>query len=202
MSSDSNAETLRSYQARTHEYVEGTHNVVDGAAKDWIDRALSRLSAQAKILEVGSAFGRDAAYIKAQGFALECTDAVHAFVERLQSAGFNARQLNLLTDALPGPYDLILANAVLLHFNRSEFAFALKNVFRALAPGGRLAISLKRGQGEGWSNHKLDAPRFFFYWEQETLEPLLKDCGFREWAIAEAITDRLHTEWLFVIARK
>ncbi len=44
--------------------------------------------------------------------------------------------------------------------------------------------------------------KFFCYWEQAELEPLLGDAGFTRWTIGEALTGRTHAEWLFVIAFK
>jgi len=199
--SDTNRETLRSYRNHVGAYIDGTSQVVSGAAKDWIDSALSVLPAQARVLELGSAFGRDAAYIAAQGFEIDCTDAVPEFVARLQAEGVKARQFNALTDDLNQRYDLIFANAVMLHFNRDEFGFVLAKMARALTPGGRFAFSLKRGQGESWSSAKLGAPRFFCYWEPDALEPVLRDAGFADWTIGEARTGRAHPDWLFVIAR-
>ncbi|HLN23263.1 MAG TPA: methyltransferase domain-containing protein [Patescibacteria group bacterium] len=198
---DSNSETLRSYDGRVQEYIDGTAQTVSGAAKEWIDAALSGLPAEAKLVELGSAFGRDAAYIAAQGFAVECTDAVPGFVSQLQDRGFTARRFNVLTEDLGDRYDLILANAVLLHFDRREFSFVLKKLLRSLNSGGRFAFSLKRGQGESWSSEKISAPRFFCYWEREDLEPLLRDAGFAGWNIEAAQTTRAHVDWLFVIAR-
>jgi hypothetical protein len=127
--SGSNIETLRSYGERVQEYIEGTSQTVVGAAKDWIDTALSGLPAEARLVELGSAFGRDAAYIASKGFAVECTDAVPGFVSQLQARGFTARQFNVITDDLDDQYDLIFANAVMLHFNRSEFSFVLKKLY-------------------------------------------------------------------------
>lgn len=195
-----NSETLRSYEARVQEYIDGTSQTVAGAAKDWIDAALAGLSPEAKIVELGSAFGRDAAYIISQGFEVECTDAVAGFVLQLQAKGFNARRYNALTDDLGDEYDLIFANAVLLHFNEAEFALVLKKLLHSLKKGGRLAFSLKRGRGEEWLAAKIDAPRFFRYWKQDELEPLLGGVGFVRWTIEEALTGRAHAEWLFVVA--
>jgi len=197
----SNCETLRSYEGRVQEYIDGTAQTVSGAAKDWIDAALSGLPAEARLIELGSAFGRDAAYVAAKGFTVECTDAVPGFVSQLQARGFAARLFNVLTDDLGDRHDLILANAVLLHFNRSEFSFVLKKLVRSLKRGGRFAFSLKRGQGESWSSEKIGAPRYFCYWEREDLEPLLRDAGFAGWTIDAARTNRAHADWLFVIAR-
>ena len=195
-----NNATLQSYEARVQEYIDGTSQTVAGAAKDWIDAALIGLAPGARIVELGSAFGRDAAYIISKGFEVECTDAVAGFVSQLQAKGFNARLYNALTDELGDGYDLIFANAVLLHFNRAEFALVLKRLLHSLRSGGRLAFSLKRGRGEAWSAAKIGAPRFFCYWEQDELEPILGSAGFVRWTVGEALTSRAHAEWLFVIA--
>lgn len=203
--SSSNDETLRSYAEQVQEYIEGTSQTVSGAAKDWIDSVLSCLPVGAKLIELGSAFGRDAAYIISKGFELECTDAVPGFVSQLQARGFNARQFNArqfnaMSDDLKDRYDLIFANAVMLHFDRGEFAFVLRKLLGSLKSGGRFAFSLKRGRGEGWSREKIGAPRFFCYWEREELASFLGDAGFAGWSIEEAHTKRAHAEWLFVIA--
>jgi SAM-dependent methyltransferase len=197
----SNTETLRSYGGRVQEYIEGTSQIVSDVAKDWIDAALSGLKAKAKILELGSAFGRDAAYILSKGFHVECSDAVEGFVSHLRARGFNARPYNAITDDLTEKYDLILANAVMLHFDRREFAFVLKKMLRSLSDGGRLAFSLKAGEGESWSDAKIGAPRFFCYWRKDELEPFLTDAGFSSWSIEMASTDRSHAEWMFIIAQ-
>jgi len=199
--SDSNETTLRTYRDHVQDYIDGTAQTVSGATKDWIDAALSGLPLSAHLLELGSAFGRDAAYIASHGFALDCTDAVPDFVACLQAAGHTARLFNALTDALDRPYDLIFANAVMLHFTRDEFAFVLGKMRRALVPGGRFAFSLKRGQGESWSSAKVGAPRFFCYWEPEPLELVLRAADYATWTIGEARTGRAHPDWLYVIAR-
>jgi len=199
--SDSNNATLRTYSDHVQDYIDGTAQSVSGATKDWIDTALTGLPVTARILELGSAFGRDAAYIASRGFAPDCTDAVPEFVDRLRAAGHKARRFNALTDPLEPSYDLIFANAVLLHFTRDEFAFVLGKMLRALAPGGRFAFSLKRGQGESWSSAKVGAPRFFCYWEPEPLGAALEAAGFASWTIDEARTGRAHPDWLYVIAR-
>jgi SAM-dependent methyltransferase len=149
---------------------------------------------------LGSAFGRDAVYIASKGFEIECTDAAPGFVSYLKARGLNARQFNAIVDDLEDQYDLIFANAVMLHFNREEFSFVLQKLFRSLKCGGRFAFSLKRGEGEAWSSEKIGAPRFFCYWEQNDLVPLLGKTGFSRWTIKSASTRRAHPEWLFVIA--
>jgi len=198
--SNANSKTLRAYDDNVRAYVEGTPHQVSGAPRDWMDRALDGLPPTARIIEIGSAFGRDAAYLASKNFAVECTDATPGFVAELFARGFQARHFNVLTDAFDGAYDLILANAVLLHFDREQFARVLEKARAALAPGGRLAFSVKGGDGEGWSSAKLGAPRYFCYWRAEQLAPLLRQAGFAAWSIEEAHTNRAHADWLFTIA--
>ncbi len=193
--SQSNDKTLQSYASRLQAFVDGTAPVVGGEVKDWIDALLAGLTPSASILEIGSAFGRDAAYIQSRGFTIHCTDAVAGFVELLRARGFEARLFNILTDAPGRAHDLIFANAVLLHFTHAEFASALAGLRAALVPGGRLAFSLKRGRGEEWSSAKLGAPRYFHYWEPDDLPPLLRAAGFAGWDIAGT-----RAGWLFVAA--
>lgn len=196
-----NDATLRTYDATIQAYVDGTSHAVEGPSRDWLERALDGLAPSARIFELGSAFGRDAAFMAARGFRPECSDAVDGFIARLRQQGFAARLFNALHDPLPGPYDLILANAVMLHFTAAEFALVAAKLYRALAPGGRFAFSLKRGDGEEWSDAKLGAPRFFHYWQPENLPAALSTAGFAAWDIAAAHTGRTHADWLYVIAQ-
>jgi hypothetical protein len=61
-------------------------------------------------------------------------DATGAFVERLRAAGHQARQLDIRHDDLGGPYDAVLANAVLLHLGRDQFRLALRRILQAVTP--------------------------------------------------------------------
>jgi SAM-dependent methyltransferase len=194
-----NAETLRAYEQRVDAYIDGTAHEIAPPTRAWIDRALADLPADARILEIGAAFGRDAAYIASRGYSIECTDAADSFVAELRKRGFAARKLNFLTDAVADSYDLIIANAVFLHFNRQEFALALAKAKAALKPGGRLAISLKGGGGEEWSDAKIGAPRYFCYWRPPALKTEFRRAGFVETTIVEAQTDRAHAQWLYVV---
>jgi 2-polyprenyl-3-methyl-5-hydroxy-6-metoxy-1,4-benzoquinol methylase len=196
----SNAQTIASYEAHVPAYIAGTAQEVSGPAKDWIDAALDGLAPGARLLELGSAFGRDARYIMGRGYRLECSDATQGFIEHLRAQGFTARRFNALTDELDHPYDLIIANAVLLHFTRAECAYVLAKLAAAVRPGGRCAFSLKQGDGEEISTMKLNAPRYFCYWQPGDLPEILRAAGFAGWDIATANTDRKHAQWIYVIA--
>ena len=157
--SETNNRTVESYNAHIQEYIDGTPHEVSGVVKDWLDGSLTDVPKDARILEFGSAFGRDAEYFAGLGYAVECTDATPAFVDLLQQKGLDAKVLNTITDKLPQGLDFVLANAVLLHFTRDEASDeasqVIKKVFDALNINGKFAFTLKQGEGEGWSEEKL-----------------------------------------------
>ena len=199
MNDDDNDKTLQSYEEHIQEYVDGTPQAVDGGTKAWIDRALALLPKHATVLELGSAFGRDAAYIKSKGFKVIATDAVQGFVDLLRKSGFEARLLNALTDDFGHDYDMLFAQAVLLHFNPEQVEQILQKAHSSLKPKGIIAFSVKQGNGSEWTKAKLDAPRYFHYWQREDLQAVVQDAGF---TIEEILEHKGNFEWLQVIARK
>jgi len=196
-----NQKTVESYEAHVAEYINGTPQTVDGTVKEWIDAAVSELPLDARILEIGSAFGRDATYLQNMGFKIQCTDVTKGFVKLLKEQGFDARELNALTDDLGGPYDLIFAQAVLLHFTPEETKSVIAKAYNALDEGGRFAFTVKQGEGEKWTDEKLNAPRYFCYWTAETLRPVIEAAGFSDIKI-EGDKATGSAIWVQVIAKK
>ena len=95
--------------------------------------------------------------------------------------------------------DVVLADAVLLHLNRTEFALALRKARTAVPAGGLLAMTLKEGDGDEWHTRTLDRPRFFTYWREAELRAELEHAGWAvEWL--EHVAGELEP-WLYVIAR-
>jgi hypothetical protein len=73
---------------------------------------------------------------------------------------------------------VILANAVFLHLTRPQLAVTLRHLWAALTPDGRLAFTVKQGDGEEWSTAKLGAPRYFCYWQSQALKDVVTAAGF------------------------
>lgn len=192
---DSNAKTLATYDDNFSNYVEGTAQITSGFQKQWLEYVLGQQKKDASILEVGAGFGRDATFILEQGYTqLTVTDAFDAAVTALLKRGFAAKKLNLLLDDIDEDYDLIIAAAVFLHFTEDEFGRVLTKLKGALAKNGILAFSVKQGSGEEWTSAKMDAPRFFHYWNEADIKQVLAECGY-------SIIDIRHTQdgkWIHV----
>src|SRR5215469_15053512 len=126
--------TLAAYQSRVQEYLGGTSWPAPELLA-FLDR-LADLADHGPVLEIGSGPGRDADYLEGRGVKVIRTDATPAFVNLLREAGHDARLLDARTDPLGGPYQGILANAVLLHVSREQFDDLLRRARAAIADGG------------------------------------------------------------------
>jgi hypothetical protein len=123
-------------------------------------------------------------------------------VEAMQERGHkNAYKLDLLADKIPGDQDMILADAVLLHFSDEQTKRILVNCHAALKPDGILVASIKRGKGEEKVKDKLGLPRFFHYWSPEEFKQLLKESGYTVVYESQDSTGRNNSEWFSVIAK-
>ena len=162
----------------------------------WFDR-VAAAAPGGTVLEIGSGPGRSALELERRGMSVRRTDATVGFVERLRADGHPADVLDALTDDLGGPYDVLLADAVLLHFSRDDLAALLH---RATSAAQWLAFTVKDGDGEVWTSVKLDEPRWFVYWREPALRELLETTGWQVVTL-EHHSGR-HDDWLSVLARR
>lgn len=197
-----NSTTLASYEQGAEVYGQTTRSDVTGSMQRFIDQSFTGVPKAAKVLEIGSATGRDAKYLQGQGFTnVTPTDAVESFVKGLQAQGLQAVKLNALSDALP-PCDVLYANAVVHHFSRSEAREFFLKAYTALSEGGRLIFTTKRGEGEGWSTAVLGEPRHYTYWEPEPLAKELEEVEFALVTVSLTEDEARGVTWLNVVAIK
>ncbi|WP_112239582.1 class I SAM-dependent methyltransferase [Kribbella monticola] len=162
----------------------------------WFDRIGEVVPPGASVLEIGSGTGEDAVALEERGYRVRRTDAAGSFVEMIRADGYPADRLNALTDDFGGPYDLIFADAVFLHFDRAELTTVLRKARRAAA---WLAFTTREGEGGEWSTRFLDLPRRFNSWQEEPLRELLTETG---WTVShlERHQTRPGSNWFFVLA--
>jgi 2-polyprenyl-3-methyl-5-hydroxy-6-metoxy-1,4-benzoquinol methylase len=196
---DANAETLRTYERAAAVYRERTVRR-DDDADDLVALVVANAPAGAAVLEVGSGPGHDADRLEALGFAVRRTDAASSFVELQRSDGHQIDVLDVRTDDLGGPYDVVFAQAVLLHIDRAELPGVLARALAAVRPGGLLALTLKEGDGEEWSSHKVELPRHFTYWRAEPLRAALVGAGWEPVVLER--TSAPYGPWLRSLSRR
>lgn len=101
-----------------------------------------------------------------------------------------------------GTFQGVWCLASLLHLPKAEAPIALREMWRVLARGGALLLSVQEGEGEGWEDNRYfgNVHRFFARYSQGELERMLSEVGF-------AVLDRGRNEsplrmWLQFLAAK
>jgi 2-polyprenyl-3-methyl-5-hydroxy-6-metoxy-1,4-benzoquinol methylase len=187
--------TIQSYEKSAREY----DAVVAAGPPRWVTAALRRLMKLVPpggwVLEVGSGTGRDADFVESLGARVRRTDATQAFLDLQAERGKHAERLNLLTDSLGGPYDAVLALAVLIHIGRPQTDGVLRKVRRALRPGGAFLVCVREGAGEtGGGYHTI-------YWSRTAFAARLAAAGLKvEWFGRSVGRDG--DRWLTFLARR
>jgi SAM-dependent methyltransferase len=179
--------TIESYEASAREY----NAIVAGHRPPEIEDALRRMMqlvpAGGAVLEIGSGTGRDADFIESLGGVVRRTDAAQAFLDLQAERGKKGELLNVVTDALGGPYSAILAMAVLIHVDRAQIAPVLRKVFDALEPGGVFLAGMRIGEGETNGDYQT------VYWAKDRFAGELAAAGLRmqwdtQWIGREGVT--------------
>ena len=192
-----NDETIKTYQENFQKYVEKTPPITSGDFKDWLDLFISLLPKMGKIIELGSATGRD---VKSNGFEVLCTDVIPEALENLSKEGFKTSIFDFRDDPKNewiGSFDGVFANAVLLHAPQDIFEKALNNFKRIVKKDGIIAFSLKTGEGEEISVAKIGGPRYFRYHSKEEITKLLFTLNY------EIVSIKLSSDnkWLSAIVK-
>jgi predicted TPR repeat methyltransferase len=203
MSTVTNDDTIQAYDNGVQAYFDQSPQQVSAHVKEWIDASLEGLPTTAKIFEIGSGTGKDAAYFQSLGYDIEMTDASKGFVEYLNQNGYPASEFNVLTDGFGAKHDLIFADAVLLHFTENELKTILAKVSQALEPAGRFAFSIKQGDGESTESAKLGSPRYFHFWQPDQMRNLLQANGLH--VIYQNIAEDSRGSkpaWILIVAEK
>jgi SAM-dependent methyltransferase len=201
------AATVRAYDGAAAGYRDGTADLPDAVAAA-IGRFAAVLPRGARILEIGSGPGRDAAALEAAGLRVRRTDVTPAFVEMMRADGYEADVLDPLFDDLadptaPGtPYDGVWASACLLHVRRDDLPAVVTRLAAATRPDGVLHASFKEGDGESWSVHgHVSSPRHFTYWREQALRTVLEEAGWSVGYVGYG-DGRFDTRWLEVLATR
>ena len=200
-------DTVRSYDAVAAEYAAEAATMPAWVAEE-INAFVIGLGGSGRVLEIGSGGGRDALELEKRGISVRRTDISKGFVELLRESGFEADQLDPLTDPLddprhPGmPYDGIWACACLIHVARQDLATVLGRLAGATRKGGRLHASVRDGDGEDVSTHgSATEPRRYVetYWREPALRSALAGAG---WSVSEVrhYIGRPDDPWLSVRA--
>jgi SAM-dependent methyltransferase len=192
--------TVAAYDVDAEPFSDAVAQLNDGM-REQLDAFAAAVGRGGAVLEIGSGGGRDAEAMAERGLSVRPTDVSPGFVELMRGRGLAADVLDPLHDELGGPYDGVWANACLLHVARPDLSTVLRRLAEATRPGGVLGLSLKEGDGEGWSVHgHVRGPRLFVYWREEPLREVLGAAGWRVEDLTHWPSPFNDQEWLAVRA--
>ncbi len=194
-----NKETLQTYENGLDAYVELTPSEMGNEFGLFWENQLKRFDSDSNILEIGTATGRTADYIESLGYSVDRSDAAHAFVDYQKSLGKDAQLVDILDIQVEKQYDLVIAEAVVLHLTDDNFLQALSGVRETLMKDGVFIFTFKSGEGEEVSTHKMNAPRYFNYWSENEMNDIVKRSGFK--VLESGFFEKAH-KWLYVTAQK
>lgn len=187
------------YDENARGYSSSTVNV---NMQELYDLVLPYLKPQAKILDLGCGSGRDAKRFREMGYDVLAADPSEAMCELAQTnSGVEVVRLSAEEMDYKDRFDLIWACASLLHIRSGEMPKVWHKIHRALAQGGIVFVSVKKGDFEG-----LRGGRWFCDY---TLDKLAKtgyqDAGLNLIYSGESLDKRPGREtevWLNVILKK
>jgi SAM-dependent methyltransferase len=192
-----NEVTLATYEEAADRFRDSIPRGPNAFLIELFDLIDAHLPGGGEVLELGSGTGRDAVEFERRGHRVRRTDAAGSFVEMIRADGHEVDQLNALTDDFGGPYDLVFADAVFLHFTPGQLATVLR---KAHAAAGLLAFTTSEGDGDEWSTRYLDLPRHFTSWQEQPLRELLARCGWTVMAWQRGQAKR--SGWYYVLAHR
>ena len=199
-----NRRTIDSYERIAREYADDTAPDPSGAGEfsgAGLRRLVDALPAGGTTLEVGSGPGWDADFVESQGVAVRRTEVAAAFIDFQADRGKQVEKLDVTTNELGGPYDAVIALAVLQHVERAQIPAFLRRVAAALHPGGVFLVAVREGCGERWEVGDSGNPYFTVLWTESAFRTLLGDAGLgSEWSFRGEDSEESH--WLMLLARK
>lgn len=134
------------------------------------------------VLEVGCGTGRDMAWLEARGAAVIGVDLSGGMLaEARRIARGPLLRMDMRRLAFAGRhFGGVWCMAALLHLPKGAAREALREMHRALVPGGALALTLQEGAGEGWERGGYDheVERYFARYIQPEAAALLRASGF------------------------
>jgi len=169
-----------------------------------IDEFCSLLPKGSKVLDAGCAAGRDSASMHSRGMeiiGIDLSEGLLNIARKREGPRFLKMDMALLE--FPDCYfDGVWCNASLLHLKRDEAKGAMSEFARVLKRGGKLFLSLKKGEGTTIVKEELSQEqgrRFYYYSEKEAKELVVKS-GLTVSKFSNRKSESRPVEWLYIFA--
>ena len=200
-------DTIATYQSVADEYRErhDDRSVVADVVERFLDAVADATDGDpGRVADVGCGPGWESATFAERGHDVLGVDLTPAFLraarEEAPAAAFarmDMRRPGMADDALDG----LWACASFLHVPREDALDTLAEFHRALRPGGVLALSVKRGDGERRGGTYEGDGRQFTLYQPEQLRELVAAAGFTVETVDADVSPADADGWIWLVAR-
>ncbi|MDR2524000.1 MAG: methyltransferase domain-containing protein, partial [Candidatus Nomurabacteria bacterium] len=202
-----NDETIKTYEKYAKDYSERDKNDYIKSAdwqnlQNWLKDSLADTPKNAKIFEIGSGTGRDAEYLRSLGYQVQTSDVVKRFISELESKKLNPTKFDILADEFTEKYDIIIATAVLLHFDKNNLPKIFTKIFNVLNENGKFLVCVQTGEGSMWKDNLTNGKRYFEFHNENDFTKMLENAGFNNLHISYNDYRVSEKKWLQVVCEK
>ena len=172
---------------------------------------LSLLPRGSRVLDVGCGGGIKTRYISDMGYEVIGIDFSEKMIEiaRRENPGINFEVIDIYNvDKVPGTFDGIFAQAVLLHIPKSDTMKVLTALKDKLNINGLLYIATKEIRQNGVeedvrteNDYGYDYSRFFSYFSPEQLKEYFKELELEVVWVKDSVSTT-DTGWIQIIGKK
>jgi ubiquinone/menaquinone biosynthesis C-methylase UbiE len=174
-----------------------------------IDKFLSRLCTNSKVLDVGCGPGQFSQYLMQHGYIVEGIDTSEEMLDiarqKVPSGSFRKMDMRML-EYSDKSFDAVLAAYSLIHIPTSELPGVLHEIKRVLTDGGIVLFMAQQGEADKVLDEPLAKGEKIFvnFFSRERLNRLLVDAGFdviEEGDIVQTNNDVLASTVLYAITQ-
>jgi SAM-dependent methyltransferase len=169
------------YDAMCDRFAEWRDRIEGDPRVEWLERLVSRLPDDARVLELGCGAGTPDTRLLAERFRVTGVDISCEQIRRARANVPNAElvEADLTTiDFEPGSFEAVAAFYSFNHIPRDLLATVFARIHSWLAPGGLFLASLGTSDTEAWVGEWLGTTMFFSSFPPETTSRLLDEAGF------------------------
>ncbi len=214
-----NKKTLAVYQKVAKNYLNST-KLANDTYKDniikiekelynFIKETFKPIPKGSKVLEVGSADGKRANYIKTLGYDITASDIAEDFLNEIKANGLEPIKFNILTDEFDKKYSTIFCWRVFVHFTKTDTLKALKKSYDALENNGLIVLNLISRECKNVDNEWVDFPdiyhlgenRYFNYYSKNDMDKIIAKTNFKMIDFHETIAEN-GIKWLVYVLKR
>jgi 2-polyprenyl-3-methyl-5-hydroxy-6-metoxy-1,4-benzoquinol methylase len=196
---EKNRRTVEAYSAYADRYAEATRDSHFGSRDEALDLFMARVKPGGRVLEVASGPGWDADVMDEHGLEVRRTDVSAGFIAVQAKRGRQVERLDVISDALGGPYDGLVALYMIQHIARPLVDGVISRMAAALAPDGLLLFSYQLGDGER-VNAETTGDYHIVMWAREDMDAVLARHGLE--TVWDRTEDGEEARWVTLVARR